>query len=118
MKILDVRKDPGCSWIELDGEVHKFLVDDDMHFKAKEISLMLEEVSCNLKLAGYRSDTSNVLLQLDEEERKSSIHYHSEKIAVAFGIISTSSQTPLRIVKNLRICNDCHSSMKLISKIY
>ncbi|CAM8982956.1 unnamed protein product [Rhodiola kirilowii] len=39
-------------------------------------------------------------------------------LRVAFGIISTSSQTPLRIVKNLRICNDCHSSMKLISKIY
>ncbi|CAM8957185.1 unnamed protein product [Rhodiola kirilowii] len=118
MKTLDVRKDPGCSWIELDGEVHEFLVDDDMHFKAKEIKWMLEEVSRNLKLAGYRADTSNVLLQLDEEERESSIHYHSEKIAVAFGLIITSCQAPLRIVKNLRICNDCHSSMKLISNIY
>ncbi|CAM8982957.1 unnamed protein product [Rhodiola kirilowii] len=51
MKTLDLRKDPGCSWIELDGAVHEFLVDDDMHFKAKEITLMLEEVSRNLKLA-------------------------------------------------------------------
>uniref|UniRef100_A0A7N0URB8 DYW domain-containing protein n=1 Tax=Kalanchoe fedtschenkoi TaxID=63787 RepID=A0A7N0URB8_KALFE len=118
MKNLDVRKDPGCSWIELDGEVHEFLVEDNKHQKAKEIHLMLEEISRNLMLAGHIPDTSNVLLQMDEEEKHSSIQYHGERIAVAFGLISTSSQTPLRIVKNLRICADCHSFMKLISRIY
>ncbi|KAK7860083.1 pentatricopeptide repeat-containing protein [Quercus suber] len=118
MKEMDIRKDPGCSWIELDGEIHEFLVDDDSHSRAKEIHSMLDEIANQLRLIGYRPDTSQVLLHLDEEEKESALQYHSEKIAVAFGLICTSPHTPLWIVKNLRICEDCHSSMKLISKIY
>lgn len=118
MKEMDIRKDPGCSWIELDGEIHEFLVDDDSHSRAKEIHSMLDEIANQLRLIGYRPDTSQVLLNLDEEEKESALQYHSEKIAVAFGLICTSPHTPLWIVKNLRICEDCHSSMKLISKIY
>ncbi|KAF3436022.1 hypothetical protein FNV43_RR23114 [Rhamnella rubrinervis] len=118
MKDMDIRKDPGCSWIELDGEIHEFVVEDESHPRAKEIHFMLEEISNKLRLANYKPDTTQVLLKMEEEEKESSLHYHSEKIAIAFGLISTRPQTPLRIVKNLRICEDCHSSMKLISKIY
>ncbi|XP_062148840.1 pentatricopeptide repeat-containing protein At5g48910-like [Alnus glutinosa] len=118
MREMDIRKDPGCSWIELDGVIHEFLVEDESHPTAKEIHSMLEEISKQLRLIGYRPDTAKVLLKMDEEEKESALHYHSEKIAVAFGLISTSPHTPLRIVKNLRICEDCHSSMKLISETY
>lgn len=118
MKDRDVRKDPGCSWIELDGVVHEFLVEDDSHPCAKEIHLMLKEISNRLQSAGYQPNTTQVLLNVDEETKQSALFYHSEKIAIAFGLISTSPQTPLRVVKNLRICDDCHSSIKLISKLY
>ncbi|KAJ0111241.1 hypothetical protein Patl1_01632 [Pistacia atlantica] len=118
MKQMDIRKDPGCSWIELDGMIHEFLVEDDSHPKAKEIHSMLEEISEELKLLGYRPKTTQVLLNMDEEEKESTLHYHSEKIAIAFGLISTNPETTLRIVKNLRMCEDCHSSIKLISKVY
>ncbi|KAJ6874323.1 hypothetical protein NC651_032967 [Populus alba x Populus x berolinensis] len=67
---------------------------------------------------GYRPNTTQVLLNMDEKEKQSALHYHSEKIAIAFGLISTKPQTPLQIVKNLRVCEDCHSSIKLVSKIY
>ncbi|GMH31503.1 hypothetical protein Nepgr_033346 [Nepenthes gracilis] len=118
MKDMDIRKDPGCSWIEINGVIHEFLVEDFSHPRAKEIHLMLLEVSERLSYIGYKQDTTQVSLNVDEEEKQNALHYHSEKIAVAFGIISTSPQTPLRVVKNLRICDDCHSSIKLISKIY
>lgn len=118
MKEMDIRKDPGCSWIELDGVIHEFLVEDDSHPKGKEIRLMLEEISEKLKLSGYRPKTTPVLLNMEEEEKESTLHFHSEKIAIAFGLISTSPGATLRIVKNLRMCEDCHSSIKLISKIY
>lgn len=118
MKEMDVRKDPGCSWIELDGVIHEFLVEDDSHPKSKKIHSMLQEMSRNLILVGYRPNTTQVLTNMDEEDKESSLNYHSEKIAIAFGLISTQPQTPLRITKNLRICEDCHSSIKLISKIY
>ncbi|XP_050367098.1 pentatricopeptide repeat-containing protein At5g48910 [Argentina anserina] len=118
MKDMDIRKDPGGSWIELDGVLHEFLVEDKSHSRAGEIHSMLEEISNKLRLQGYKPNTTQVLLNIDEEEKQSALHYHSEKIAVAFGLISSASQSPLRVVKNLRICEDCHSSIKLISKIY
>ncbi|KAM5563189.1 pentatricopeptide repeat-containing protein [Rosa sericea] len=118
MKDMDIRKDPGGSWIELDGVLHEFLVEDQSHSRAGEIHSMLEEISNKLRLEGYKPNTTQVLLNVAEEEKQSALHYHSEKIAVAFGLISTAPQSPLRIVKNLRICEDCHSSVKLISKIY
>ncbi|WOH04952.1 hypothetical protein DCAR_0624364 [Daucus carota subsp. sativus] len=118
MKELDVRKDPGCSWIELDGVVHEFLVEDDSHPRNKEIQYMLKEISKQLSLTGYMSDTKQVFLNIDDDEKASALHYHSEKIALAFGLISTSPKTSLRIFKNLRICYDCHSTMKLISRLY
>ncbi|CAN8265600.1 unnamed protein product [Cochlearia groenlandica] len=118
MKEMDIRKDPGCSWIDIDGVLHEFLVEDDSHPRAEEINSMLGEISDKLRLAGYRPITTQVLLNLEEEDKENALHYHSEKIAVAFGLISTSHGRPIRIVKNLRICEDCHASMKLISKVY
>jgi len=118
MKDRGIRKDPGCSWIELYGVIHKFLVEDDAHPRVKEIHLMLKEISERFFSIGYQPNTTQVLLNTDEEEKQGALAHHSEKIAVAFGLISTGPHTPLRVVKNLRICEDCHSSMKLISKLY
>ncbi|GAB4845523.1 Pentatricopeptide repeat-containing protein At5g48910 [Ancistrocladus abbreviatus] len=118
MKNMDIRKDPGCSWIEIEGVIHEFLVEDSSHPHAKEISSMLQEISNRLSSVGYQPDTTQVLLKIDEEEKQSVLYYHSEKIAIAFGLISTNPGTPLQVVKNLRICDDCHSSIKLISKLY
>ncbi|XP_050206689.1 pentatricopeptide repeat-containing protein At5g48910 [Mercurialis annua] len=118
MKELEIRKDPGCSWIELNGEIHEFLVEDGSNPRAQEIRSMLEEISSRLRSIGYQPDTTQVTVNIDEEDKENALNYHSEKIAIAFGLISSSPQSPLKIVKNLRICEDCHSSIKLISKIY
>ncbi|RWW62544.1 hypothetical protein BHE74_00030315 [Ensete ventricosum] len=118
MKELEVRKDPGCTWITIDGMIHEFVVEDYSHPRTKMIYLMLEQMAVKLQEAGYVPDTTQVLLNIEEEKKESTLFYHSEKIAIAFGLISTSSGTALHIVKNLRICGDCHSSIKLISKVY
>ncbi|KAM1107118.1 hypothetical protein ACFX2B_003878 [Malus domestica] len=118
MKDMDIRKEPGGSSIELDGAIHEFVVEDESHHRAGEIHSMLEEISEKLSLEGHRPNTTQVLLNMDEEEKQSALHYHSEKIATALGLISTAPRTSLRIFKNLHICEDCHSSIKLISKIY
>ncbi|CAA6655848.1 unnamed protein product [Spirodela intermedia] len=118
MKELGVTKDPGRSWITLDGVVHGFVVEDSSHRRSGEIHTMLEEISLKLRSAGHTPDIKQVLLNIDDEEKESALKYHSEKIAVAFGLISTEPGAELRVVKNLRVCADCHESMKLISKIY
>ncbi|CAN6458407.1 unnamed protein product [Victoria cruziana] len=118
MRERGVRKTPGCSSIELNNVVHEFVVGDSSHPQFERISKFLDEVSKKLRLLGYESDTGPVLHDIDEEEKESSVRYHSEKVAIAFGIMNTSPGSVVRVVKNLRMCSDCHASAKLIAKLF
>uniref|UniRef100_A0A5K1DIJ8 DYW domain-containing protein n=2 Tax=Nymphaea colorata TaxID=210225 RepID=A0A5K1DIJ8_9MAGN len=112
-----ITKVPGSSWIEVDGRVHEFRVENRSDTLYEAICVKLDELTKELKEAGYVPGTESVLFDIDEEEKEISLAHHSEKLAVAFGLISTTPATVIRIVKNLRICSDCHTCMKLISKI-
>ncbi|KAK8515476.1 hypothetical protein V6N13_139545 [Hibiscus sabdariffa] len=70
-----------------------------------------------MREAGYIPDTRYVLHDIDEEAKEQALQYHSERLAIAYGLISTPARTPLRIIKNLRICGDCHNAIKIMSKI-
>ena len=118
MNVKGVRKQPGCSVIEVGGEVHEFFVGDKSHPRYAEIQVMLGEISRRLKLSGYVANTNPVLFDIEEEEKEDALCMHSEKIAIAFGLISLSPDVPIRIVKNLRVCWDCHDATKMISKAF
>ncbi|KAJ4960108.1 hypothetical protein NE237_020018 [Protea cynaroides] len=109
MKNLGVKKDPGCSWIEVSNAVHTFVADDESHPKMKEIYVALKELIKQIEGLGYRSHPNPFF-----EARQS---YHSEKLAIAFGLIRTPSDMVIRIMKNLRVCSDCHTTMKFISQL-
>ncbi|XP_052205591.1 pentatricopeptide repeat-containing protein At3g57430, chloroplastic [Diospyros lotus] len=117
MKEIGVRKEPGCSWIELDGGVHKFKARDVLHPQSQKLYLFLETLSESMRKDGYVPDTSCVLQNVDEEEKENLLCGHSEKLAIAFGILNTPPGTTIRVAKNLRVCNDCHVATKFISKI-
>lgn len=106
------------SMIDLDGIIHEFKVGDGSHPQTKEIYVMLEKMIERLELEGFVPNTSQVLLDIDEGEKEAALAHHSEKLAIAFGLLNTSPGTTIRIVKNLRTCEDCHSAGKLISHIY
>lgn len=110
-------KKPGLSWIEIKREVHVFAVGDNSHPKSKEILEYLGELSKRMKEVGYVPDTNFVLHDVEMEQKEENLSYHSEKLAVAFGIISTPEGTPIKVFKNLRTCVDCHNAIKFISKI-
>ncbi|XP_042519792.1 pentatricopeptide repeat-containing protein At5g66520-like isoform X2 [Macadamia integrifolia] len=110
---------PGCSWIEVHGVIHEFLAGDRLHPQIEEIHDKLNEVLKIITIyGGYIPNTKQVLFDLIEEEKEQALSWHSEKLAVAFGLLITEAQTPIRIVKNLRICEDCHSAMKAISLVF
>nr|DAD44071.1 TPA_asm: hypothetical protein HUJ06_002301 [Nelumbo nucifera] len=117
MKEMGVRKEPGCSWIELGNELHKFLSGDILHPQSAQLHAFLEELSERLRKEGYVPDTSCVLHNVDEEEKEYLLCGHSERLAIAFGILNTPPGTTIRVTKNLRVCNDCHVATKFISKI-
>ncbi|KAL4182559.1 hypothetical protein AMTRI_Chr11g93890 [Amborella trichopoda] len=112
-----IKKEAGYSWIEVKNKVHSFMASDRSHPLSEQIYLKLEELGSLLKLAGYRPDTNFVLYDVEEEHKEHILSLHSERLALAFGLISTPHGMPLQIVKNLRVCGDCHTVLKLLSEI-
>ncbi|XP_058102814.1 pentatricopeptide repeat-containing protein At5g48910-like [Magnolia sinica] len=113
-----IGKRPGCSLIEVDRVIHEFVAGDESHPQSKEINEMLGLILEQLRSVGYAPDTSNVLFDIEEEEKERALSYHSEKLAVAFALLSSHHGRTIRVVKNLRICHDCHIFMKLVSGIF
>ncbi|KAK9151320.1 hypothetical protein Syun_009629 [Stephania yunnanensis] len=119
MKGTGVRKEPGCSLIEHNGTIHEFVVGDMSHPQHEDIYAKLHEMQEKLKCNGHIPDTTQVLLCIKgEKEKESELATHSERLAIAFGLLNVEPGRPIRVIKNLRICNDCHSVTKLLSKIY
>lgn len=118
IKARSVIKLPGWSWIEVEKKVHKFTGGESKgHPEQPIIMKMLERLGGLLREAGYCPDGSFVLHDVDEEEKTLSLGYHSEKIAVAYGLLKVPEGMPIRVMKNLRVCGDCHSAIKLIAKV-
>jgi pentatricopeptide repeat protein len=109
---------PGFSLIEAKRKVYKFVSQDRSIPQWNTIYDMIHQMEWQLKFEGYIPDTSQVLLDVEEEEKKERLKYHSQKLAIAFGLIHTSEGSPLRITRNLRMCSDCHTYTKYISMIY
>ncbi|MQL89389.1 hypothetical protein Taro_021965 [Colocasia esculenta] len=110
-------KPPGYSSVELRGRIHVFLSGDKEHPQHEEIYSYLAMLMEKMHAAGYVTDTGSVLHDVDQEEKETVLHLHSEKLAVAFGIMNTLPGAAIQVIKNLRICGDCHTAIKVISKI-
>ncbi|XP_042480557.1 pentatricopeptide repeat-containing protein At5g52850, chloroplastic [Macadamia integrifolia] len=106
MRERGLKKNPGQSWIEIRNKVHVFKSGGRSHSQITKIHEMLESLSDRFKSMGY----------LCGDDAASS--HHSEKLAVAFGLLNTPSTAPIRIIKNLRICKDCHMFMRLVTQLF
>ncbi|GAV74508.1 PPR domain-containing protein/PPR_2 domain-containing protein/DYW_deaminase domain-containing protein [Cephalotus follicularis] len=117
MGVNSVRKEPGCSWIDVKNETFVFTVHDRSHSRTYEIYEMLREIEGLVKRKGYVAETQFAVNSADECKERS-LWYHSEKLALAYGLLSLPSRAPIRIKKNLRTCGDCHTVMKFASEIF
>ncbi|VVB00057.1 unnamed protein product [Arabis nemorensis] len=117
MRARNVSKFPGCSWIEVEKKMHMFTRGGIRnHPEQAMILMMLEKTERLLREAGYSPDCSHVLHDVDEEEKADNLRCHSERLAVAYGLLKLPEGVPIRVMKNLRVCGDCHTAIKLISK--
>ncbi|XP_058094822.1 pentatricopeptide repeat-containing protein At4g33170 isoform X2 [Magnolia sinica] len=117
MRLKNVKKDPGYSWIEVKNRVHLFVAGDRSHPEVTAIYDKVEDLMRRIGDMGYVADTDFVLLDVEEEEKERALYYHSERLAIAYALISTPTPMRIRIIKNLRICGDCHNAIKYISKV-
>ncbi|BFG17582.1 hypothetical protein CerSpe_038560 [Prunus speciosa] len=115
MKSLGLRKNPGCSWIEVKNKVHMLLAGDKAHPQMNQIIEKLNELSSEMKKSGYFPNTHFVLQDVEEQDKEQILCGHSEKLAVVLGLLNTPPGSSLRVIKNLRICGDCHAVIKFIS---
>ncbi|PIA56930.1 hypothetical protein AQUCO_00700939v1 [Aquilegia coerulea] len=108
MRERGIRKNPGCSWIEAGNRVHVFVVDETDHPQLDDVHKMLEELLKKIEATGH---------YVNKNSSGGSRGYHSEKLAVAFGLLSLPRWMPIHVMKNLRVCSDCHTFMKLTSLV-
>ncbi|KAF8412703.1 hypothetical protein HHK36_000671 [Tetracentron sinense] len=117
MKSNNIKKKPACSWVKVKGKVTSFGMGDWSSPQAGKTHAKLEELMKMIKEAGYVPDTSFALHDTDEEQKEHNLWNHSEKLALAFGLINAPEGSTVRIFKNLRVCGDCHSVYKFVSRI-
>ncbi|KAL8128924.1 hypothetical protein V2J09_018079 [Rumex salicifolius] len=112
-----VMTSPGYSVLEHGNRVHKFLVADESHPDSDKIYEKLEEVMGKIREAGFETQKEFVLHDVNNDVKEDMLSKHSEKLAIAFGLMVTKPGMPLTIIKNLRICGDCHTMAKFVSRV-
>ncbi|GAB2272599.1 hypothetical protein Dimus_007421 [Dionaea muscipula] len=112
-----LKKTPGWSSVEVNKTVEVFYTGNKSHPKCEDIYKELGVLTAKMKSFGYIPDFSFVLQDVEEDEKEHILISHSERLAIAYALISTAPKSTIRIFKNLRICGDCHTVTKLISKI-
>lgn len=110
-----LKKNPGCSWIEVKGKVNIFVAGDTSHPEAKKIESLLKKLRLRMKEEGYNPKMQYALINADEVEKEVALCGHSEKLAIAFGILNLPPGKTIRVTKNLRVCGDCHEMAMFIS---
>lgn len=77
----------------------------------------MDDLNRRAAAIGYVQDRYSLLNDLEQGQKDPTTYIHSEKLAIAFGLLSLSDTIPIRVIKNLRVCNDCHNWIKFVSKI-
>ncbi|CAN8275663.1 unnamed protein product [Cochlearia groenlandica] len=119
MIVRKIKKITAWSAVEVGKTMYKFTAGEKSN--DKETNEKLKEVILRLRLeAGYVPEAASVLYDVEEEEKEEQVSKHSEKLALAFALsrLGNKRGSMIKIVKNLRICRDCHIVMKLASHIY
>ncbi|KAL0341612.1 UNVERIFIED_CONTAM: Pentatricopeptide repeat-containing protein, mitochondrial [Sesamum calycinum] len=114
MAAMELKKKPGYSCVDLGKENQVFYAGETMHPMKDEIFGLLKELDTEMRKRGYVPDTSLVLHDMEPQEKERQLFWHSERLAVAYGLLKSAPGTSIRILKNLRICGDCHTVLKFI----
>ncbi|TMX02115.1 hypothetical protein EJD97_022601 [Solanum chilense] len=117
MREKGIQKIPGRSWIIFGDKVHSFFARDKLHSQSKDIYSGLQILILECLKAGYVPDTSLVLHEVEEHQKKDFLFYHSAKLSVTFGLLMTRPGKPVRVMKNVLLCGDCHTFFKYVSVI-
>lgn len=117
LKESEVKKERGKSWIEIGDKVHMFMAGERKHPRISEIYMRLDDMLEEMKKLGYKGASEHDFHDIEESKKQELLKHHSEKLAFTLGLMCLPRGVAVRIMKNLRICGDCHSFMKMASKV-
>ncbi|KAI3959503.1 hypothetical protein MKW92_050007 [Papaver armeniacum] len=103
--------------LRLLNDVQQYRTGDTSHADSDKIYAHLRTLSAHMKESGYIPELRCALHDVDDESKAANLLAHSEKLACVSGLLSSPTRSQMRIIKNLRICVDCHNALKIISKI-
>ena len=105
MMIAMAKQRVGSSIVETrKGGRHRFVSKDRYHPLSRRIEEMMRQVKWQMRFEGY--------------EEEGEVEGHSLRLAVCFGLIDGVSGEVIRVVRNLRMCRECHVYVKLVSRIF
>ncbi|XP_043706286.1 pentatricopeptide repeat-containing protein At4g32450, mitochondrial-like [Telopea speciosissima] len=111
------KKSSGQNLLEVRSRVHEYRAGDTSHPEKDKIYAQLKAMNAQMREAGYVPDTRFVLHDIEQEGKEEALLCHSERLAVSYGLINSAARSSIRIIKNLRVCGDCHNALKIISKL-
>ncbi|KAH6770112.1 Pentatricopeptide repeat superfamily protein [Perilla frutescens var. hirtella] len=118
MATMELKRKPGYSSVDLGKDIQVFYAGETTHPMKDEIFGLLKELDAEMRKRGYVPDTSLVLHDMQQQEKENQLFWHSERSAVAYGLLKSAPGTSIRILKNLRVCGDCHTVFKFICSIF
>ncbi|XP_024534143.1 pentatricopeptide repeat-containing protein At3g12770-like [Selaginella moellendorffii] len=111
-------KEPGVScWTDHHGVVHRFRAGDCSHAQSEAVGIKLKQLLVRMKEGGYVAQLSSISCNVSDCQKEEALCEHSERLAIACALINTAPGAVIRIVKNLRVCDDCHQATAVISAI-
>ncbi|GAV84326.1 PPR domain-containing protein/PPR_2 domain-containing protein/DYW_deaminase domain-containing protein [Cephalotus follicularis] len=105
------------SWIQIDRRVHVFSTEDTPHPDEGEIYFELYQLISEMKKFGYVPEVNCVYQNINEVEKEKVLMSHTEKLAITYGLMKTKSSAPIKVIKNTRVCSDCHTAAKYMSVV-
>ncbi|CAL9234042.1 unnamed protein product [Arabidopsis halleri] len=82
-----------------------------------ELFQLLRNLKMHMVEMGYVADTKPALHDIDQESKETALLGHSERIAFARAVLNTPPRKPFTVMKNLRVCVDCHNAWKIMAVI-
>ncbi|KAG5226766.1 pentatricopeptide repeat-containing protein [Salix suchowensis] len=117
MQTRRIRKEAGCSWVQVKNKIHTFVAGGGFKFRnSDEYKKVWNKLREAMEEVGYVTNTDVVLHDVNEETKAMWVCGHSERLATVFSLLYTAAGMPIRITKNLRVCI-CHSWIKIVSRV-
>lgn len=115
MTAMGVKVSNVWSWTQVKHTIHVFSTEGKPHPEEGEIYFELYQLVSEIRKLGYVPDINCVYQNIDDSEKEKVLLSHTEKLAMTYALIKNKGGSPIRVVKNTRICQDCHTAAKYIS---